>query len=162
MIFVEKDLFCSINWPNFIAWFFLLHEILGIMCIVIVCEPACDVINFEISKLYNLFCIYLASYVCNLCTCLLIHLRESKKSFITFSTLILYLKLWTSIFGSFGILSLLDVPLDKLWISLFVASPSMDACYKIFWSFGRKTFYPASIYSSIDSSNNSASILTVW
>ena len=57
------------------------------MCIVIVCEPACDVINFEISKLYNLFCIYLASYVCNLCTCLLIHLRESKKSFITFSTL---------------------------------------------------------------------------
>ena len=39
----------SINWPNFIACLFLLLEILGNTCIVIICNPVCDVINFEIS-----------------------------------------------------------------------------------------------------------------
>ena len=39
--------FASINWPNFIAWLPLLLEILGNTCIVIICFPVCDVINFE-------------------------------------------------------------------------------------------------------------------
>ena len=38
----------SINRQNFIAGLLLLLEILGNMCIVIVCLPVCDVINFEI------------------------------------------------------------------------------------------------------------------
>ena len=42
----------SINWPNFIAWLPLLHEILGNMCIVIVCQPVCEVINFEINHIF--------------------------------------------------------------------------------------------------------------
>ena len=33
-----------------IIWSPLLHEILGNMCIVIVCETACDVKNFEIRE----------------------------------------------------------------------------------------------------------------
>ena len=32
----------SINWPNFIAWLPLLLEILGNMCIAIVCWPGCE------------------------------------------------------------------------------------------------------------------------
>ena len=36
-----------IKWPNFITWLFLLLEILGYMCLVIICCPAYDVINFE-------------------------------------------------------------------------------------------------------------------
>ena len=39
----------SINWPNFIAWLPLLLEILGNMCIVIVSQPGCDVMDFEIN-----------------------------------------------------------------------------------------------------------------
>ena len=42
----------SINWPNFIAWFPLLLEILKIMCIAIVCFPDCDEINFEINVIF--------------------------------------------------------------------------------------------------------------
>ena len=38
-----------VNWPNFIAWLLLLLKILGIMRIVIICFPDCDVINFEIN-----------------------------------------------------------------------------------------------------------------
>ena len=38
----------SLNWPNFIAWLPLLLEILVNMCIAIVCQPGCDVTNFEI------------------------------------------------------------------------------------------------------------------
>ena len=38
-----------IKWPNFITWLFLLLEILGYMCLVIICCPAYDVINFEIN-----------------------------------------------------------------------------------------------------------------
>ena len=92
--------------------------------------------------LYNLFCIYLASYVCNLWTCLLMHLCESKKSFIIFSTLILYLKLYEHPFLAalaFWVCRMSHYAIN-FWISLFVVSPSMDACYKIFWLFGRKTF----------------------
>ena len=37
----------SINWPNFIAWLPLFLEVLGNMCIDIICCPVCDVINFE-------------------------------------------------------------------------------------------------------------------
>ena len=43
----------SINWPNFIIWLFLLLlEILINMCIAIVCEPGCNVINFEINLIF--------------------------------------------------------------------------------------------------------------
>ena len=38
----------SIKWPNYIPWMLLLLEILGNMCIVIVCFPSWEVINFEI------------------------------------------------------------------------------------------------------------------
>ena len=41
----------TINWPNFITWLRLLLEILENMCIVIVCFPSCDFINFEINLL---------------------------------------------------------------------------------------------------------------
>ena len=39
----------SIYWWKFMAWFLLLLEILGNMCIAIVCEPGCHVINFQIN-----------------------------------------------------------------------------------------------------------------
>ena len=39
----------SINWPNFIVLLSLLLEILGNMCITIICKPGCDVIIFEIN-----------------------------------------------------------------------------------------------------------------
>ena len=38
----------SITWPNFNVWLPLLREILGNMCIAIVCQPGCDIINFDI------------------------------------------------------------------------------------------------------------------
>ena len=41
-------LWYSINWPNFIVWLPSLREILGSMCIVIICFPVYDVINLEI------------------------------------------------------------------------------------------------------------------
>ena len=39
----------SIDWSNFIVRFPLLLEILGNMCIAIVCFPDSDIINFEIN-----------------------------------------------------------------------------------------------------------------
>ena len=42
--FFQKNVF-----PNFIVWLPLPLEILGIMCIAIVCFPGCDVIKFEIN-----------------------------------------------------------------------------------------------------------------
>ena len=42
----------SINWPNFIAILPLLLEILGNICITIVCQPGCDVIKFEINFIF--------------------------------------------------------------------------------------------------------------
>ena len=38
-----------INWPNFIVWLPFLLEILDNICIVIICCPVCDAINFEIN-----------------------------------------------------------------------------------------------------------------
>ena len=38
----------SVQLPNIIDWLPLLLEILGNVCIVIICYPVCDVINFEI------------------------------------------------------------------------------------------------------------------
>ena len=38
-----------INWPNFVVWLPLLLEILGNMCIGIICCTACDDINFKIN-----------------------------------------------------------------------------------------------------------------
>ena len=40
------------TWPNFNVWLLLLLEILGNMCIVILCCPDCDVINFEINLIF--------------------------------------------------------------------------------------------------------------
>ena len=37
------------NWLNFIAWLSFLLEILGNMCIVIICCPVCEVINVEVN-----------------------------------------------------------------------------------------------------------------
>ena len=42
----------SINWPNFIAWLPLLLDILGNMCIAIVCYPGCDVMDFQINLIF--------------------------------------------------------------------------------------------------------------
>ena len=42
----------SMNWPNFIAWLPLLCEILGNMCIAIVCKPGSDVMNFEVNLIF--------------------------------------------------------------------------------------------------------------
>ena len=39
----------SINWPNFIAWLLSLLEILGNRCIVIICFPFYDVMNFQMN-----------------------------------------------------------------------------------------------------------------
>ena len=39
----------SIDWPNTIVWLPLVYEILGNMCIVLVWQPGCDVINFEMN-----------------------------------------------------------------------------------------------------------------
>ena len=50
----------SFNWPNFLLWLPLLFEVLDNLCIVIICFPVFDVINFEI---YHNFLIKLFSYV---------------------------------------------------------------------------------------------------
>ena len=42
----------SINWPNVIAWLPFLLEILGNMCIAIVCKPDCGVIDFKFSLIF--------------------------------------------------------------------------------------------------------------
>ena len=42
----------SIKWPNVIAWLPLLREVLGNMCIAIVCWAGSDVINFEIQLIF--------------------------------------------------------------------------------------------------------------
>ena len=42
----------SITWPNFNVWLPLLCEILGNMCIVIVCLKGCDIKNFEINLIF--------------------------------------------------------------------------------------------------------------
>ena len=41
-----------INWPIFIVWLPLHIEILGNMCIAIVCFPGCDIMNFEINLIF--------------------------------------------------------------------------------------------------------------
>ena len=68
---------CSINWPNFIVWFPLFLEILGNMCIAIVCWPGCDVINFNINLI---FLIKLFLYMTKMSRQKLKHL-ENEKSF---------------------------------------------------------------------------------
>ena len=53
-MFVKKNisLVIFINWPNFIVCFPLLCEIMGNICIAIVCKPGCDVMNFEVSLIF--------------------------------------------------------------------------------------------------------------
>ena len=58
MIFKEKYFSCYVlltnfNYSNFIVWLFFLHEILGHICIIIICFSVCDVINFEIKLSYQ-------------------------------------------------------------------------------------------------------------
>ena len=38
-----------INWPNLIAWLLLLLEILGNMCIVIICCPVCNIKKLKLT-----------------------------------------------------------------------------------------------------------------
>ena len=38
-----------INLPNFIAWLFLRLEMLGNICIIIICCTVCEIISFEIN-----------------------------------------------------------------------------------------------------------------
>ena len=63
MIFKEKYFSCYVlltnfNYSNFIVWLFFLHEILGHICIIIICFSVCDVINFEIKLSYQVFFLY--------------------------------------------------------------------------------------------------------
>ena len=44
--------FYFINWLNFIVWLPLIRGLLGNMCIVIVCQPGFDVINFETNLIF--------------------------------------------------------------------------------------------------------------
>ena len=53
-------MFYVTNWPNFIVWLTILLKIMHNMWITIVCEPGCDVINFEINLI---FLIKLFSYM---------------------------------------------------------------------------------------------------
>ena len=60
MIFKEKCFSCYIlltnfNYSNFIVWLLFLPEILGHICIVIICFSVCDVINSEIKLSYQVF-----------------------------------------------------------------------------------------------------------
>ena len=50
----------SVSWPNFIACFPLLGEILRNVWFLIVCWPGCDVTNFEIGLIFliRLFFLY--------------------------------------------------------------------------------------------------------
>ena len=45
-------LLCSINWPNFIVWLALLCKILGNICILIICKPGFDTMNFEVNHIF--------------------------------------------------------------------------------------------------------------
>ena len=49
----------SFNWPIIIAWLPLLLEILGNMCVAIVCYPSSDVMDFEIIILIFLIELFL-------------------------------------------------------------------------------------------------------
>ena len=49
----------SFNWPIIIAWLPLLLEILGNMCVAIVCYPGSDVMDFEIIILIFLIELFL-------------------------------------------------------------------------------------------------------
>ena len=44
-----------VNWPSFVVWWPFLLEILGNMCIAIVCFPSCDVIEINLLFLIKSF-----------------------------------------------------------------------------------------------------------
>ena len=48
----------STNWSNFIVWMPLFLEIMDNICVVIICQPGCDVIKFQINIIFliKLFC----------------------------------------------------------------------------------------------------------
>ena len=52
-------LLCSINWLNFITWLPLHCEILGNMCIAIICRPGYDIMNFEVKLIFLIKPFYL-------------------------------------------------------------------------------------------------------
>ena len=43
-----------INWPNFMAWVPLLVELLGNICIAVICWPGCDVMDLEINLIFEI------------------------------------------------------------------------------------------------------------
>ena len=45
-------LFYFINWPDFIVWLPLIRGMLDNICVLIVCQPGCDVISFEINLIF--------------------------------------------------------------------------------------------------------------
>ena len=45
-------MWCSINWLNFTVWLLLFLEILGNICIAIVCKPGYDVPRFETNVIF--------------------------------------------------------------------------------------------------------------
>ena len=49
-------MFYVTNWPNFIVWLTIIFKIIRNMCIVIVCEPGCDVINLKLTSSFQLIC----------------------------------------------------------------------------------------------------------
>ena len=51
-ISIKMFMLYSINCPNFISWLPLLLDILGNMRMAIVCQPDCDVPDFEINLIF--------------------------------------------------------------------------------------------------------------
>ena len=44
---------------SFIVWLLFLPEILGNMCIAIVCKPGCEVMNLEINLIFQIKAFFL-------------------------------------------------------------------------------------------------------
>ena len=49
----KKNVCHSFNWPNFIIWLPYVLEVLGNVCIVIICFPGCDVTKIEIKLSFH-------------------------------------------------------------------------------------------------------------
>ena len=63
---IKRNICCmlySIYWPSFIFWLPSLVEIFGNICIVIICCPACDVINCKINRLKLVSAIFIKNFI---------------------------------------------------------------------------------------------------
>ena len=77
----------SIKWPIFIAWLSLPLAILDDMCILIICCPVCDVINFESNHSFLIKALfYMTKKSWQKFKCL-----NNKKSLATFKRFFIYL-----------------------------------------------------------------------